>query len=91
MLQPFINIYVFVICSLQFSPLYLVSLVVILVGFIAFNVVPTPTASSSSSSIALMQETSVRVTADDEEGEDKTSCWSHRQGDIGAVVFSTKM
>lgn len=47
-------------CSLsappQFSGLYLVSLVVILIGFITFNAVPTPTdrtdtATSSSSSI----------------------------------------
>lgn len=41
-------------CPLQFSGLYLVSLVVILIGFITFNTVPTPTDHtdpSSSSSI----------------------------------------
>lgn len=44
------------LCPSQFSGLYLVSLVVILIGFITFNVVPTPAVhtdpvSSSSSSI----------------------------------------
>lgn len=33
----------------QFSSLYIVSLVVILIGFVAFNAVPTPTAATDSS------------------------------------------
>lgn len=33
----------------QFSGIYIVSLVVILIGFVAFNAVPTPTAATDSS------------------------------------------
>lgn len=89
-LKPCIDFYVYILCAFQFSALYLVSLVVILIGFIAFNAVPTPTASSSSSHL---QEANVSITAEDEEG-DKIQYYHHRslrESNIGVVVCSTKL
>ncbi|TWW77507.1 solute carrier family 35 member F2-like [Takifugu flavidus] len=84
----------------NFSALYLVSLVVILIGFIAFNAVPAPTAASTSANLFeegyycdSMQETNVRITAEDEEGDkiQHYHQWSHRGSNTGAVVCSTRM
>lgn len=53
----FVNVNIFSFCVLpQFSGLYLVSLVVILIGFIAFNVVPTPTNLTNPSSSSSLSE-----------------------------------
>ncbi|KAI3353961.1 hypothetical protein L3Q82_018458, partial [Scortum barcoo] len=79
----------------NFSGLYLVSLVVILIGFITFNAVPTPTDTSSSSSSSVCEEgyyhnpvatqsdiirQEVRViTEEEEEGKRKRAAQSFRR------------
>ncbi|KAM6987526.1 solute carrier family 35 member F2-like [Tautogolabrus adspersus] len=103
----------------KFSGLYLVSLVVILIGFITFNAVPTPQpATTPSSSICeegsydnpmatqddiLKQEVSVRITTEEEEGQDREEQRGDREKeemrasqkkigkDIVTVGRSTKM
>ncbi|CAJ1064868.1 solute carrier family 35 member F2-like [Xyrichtys novacula] len=59
----------------KFSALYLVSLVVILIGFITFNAVPTPEPSTSSSSSSTCDEGSYdnSVTTDDDIPEQEVS------------------
>ncbi|XP_053177185.1 solute carrier family 35 member F2-like [Scomber japonicus] len=79
----------------NFSGLYLVSLVVILIGFITFNAVPTPTADTDLSDI-IKQEVAVRISTEEERRRASGPSHSLRVGRSGdnnvfALGRSTKL
>lgn len=84
----------FTLCPPQFSALYLISLVVILIGFITFNAVPTPQRDPASSSFSFCEAgfydnsvttlnvsiVTVRINAKDEEDGKEQQDGENKEG-----------